>query len=574
MRGSMSENQYIETVGSAPVDAEATPSALPYLGVGALIMLIGFFATLYQDRGGSSKALGSARWGGKRERNNAKKEAIRQIKSNRKDEIALWINAPESIDGKKIKGDSKSVWLPYAANGTSVIGGSGTGKSYTVIIPTLRSALAQGIPIALLDTDYPGLTKAIAPLAESIGYKVDVFAPGFEESGICNVLDFIADARDSSGASQLSKTFIKNFQMGGKGSDPFWQMSGELVTEATLLLAKALPDKDLLTAFTILKDEDMIDRIRNVGKIDPWLDLSFGQLLSTAKSEKTVDSIRGTAALLFGALMRPDIMPSIIGESTIPTKLEGKRIVIFGVKQDIRMAVSPLIAAVIHALVTKNMIPGRKEPLFLSLDEMPSMYFPEISEWLSEKRKYGLCTQIGYQSLGQLIKTYGKDLATVIFTNTATKILFNPQHIDSAETFSRTLGDKEIRYTTKGSSKGQGYSRTRNEHRVKKRLWTPDEFLSMGKGSCVVLNPAYSSNRRFFVPMKFDPVEIVDKELRVQEASENAWEGLRMRLVSRGVGNLRIHPRAIDKRKVDFQEALPLEKKDDTSSPNYGDLLA
>ncbi|WP_198011497.1 type IV secretory system conjugative DNA transfer family protein [Synechococcus sp. PCC 7335] len=482
--------------------------------------------------------------------------------------MTLWINSPKISEESKITADKNTVWLPDAARGTSIIGGAGSGKSFTVTIPTLRSAIAQGLSTMLLDTDYPGLTKTIAPLAEDLGYEVSIFAPGYKESAVCNVVDLIYNCRDATGASQVAKTLVKNFQMAAtdaSSTDAFFGPAGELATEAALLLAKALKYPDILTAYTILKDEDMISRVRGVSKIDPWLDLAFGQLLSTAKSERTVDSIRGTAALLFGQLMRPDILPSLVGKTTIPLDITGRKLIIFGVKQNIRLVVSPLIASVINALVSRNVLHGRKEPLFLSLDEMPSMYFPEIAEWLSEKRKYGLCTQIGYQSLGQLRKTYGKDQADVIYTNTATKFFFNPQSLESAKTFSETLGEQDVVYKTKNRTYGR--PRTRTEHRTKKRLMTPDEFMNQAEGCCVLLSPGYGTKTERFIPVRFQPLKIADSELEIQKMVEESWETFLSEKERTGIGNKQVAPDEISKRIDDFQNRLPIIKSKTNASP-------
>jgi len=504
--------------------------------------------------------LSTGRWASNKDKKFAYNRARAQIRSDRHDEIALWINQP-TFESGKIKNDSKTIYLPDMARGTSVIGGSGSGKSFSVVKPTLRASIAQGLPTILLDTDYPGLTKTIAPLAEAAGYEVSIFAPGYPESGICNVLDFLKDHRDSTGASQVGKTLNKNFQGGdSKNKDLFFETAGELATEAALLLAKALKHPDILTAFTILKDEDMIASVRGVGKIDPWLTLAFGQLLSTAKSEKTIDSIRGTAAILFGQLMRPDILPALVGQTTIPLDITGKKLLIFGVKQDVRLAVSTLIASIIHALVSRNVLQGRKEPLFLSLDEMPSMYFPEIAEWLSEKRKYGLCTQIGYQSLGQLKKTYGPELADVIYTNTATKFFFNPQSIESARIFSETLGEVDVVYKTRNRTYGRNRSRTRNETRTKKRLMAPDEFLNQAEGCCVLVSPGYGNQTERFIPVKFSPLTISQDELDIQSAVENEWSEFLAEKIRVGVGDKRINPDEITKREEDFHAQLPIVK--------------
>ena len=532
-------------------------------------MIVGFFVLLViglaSEHFGSSsrkRVLGTARWATSADKQAARKKAHKQIQNPKHDENALWINSPKVINGIQVKGDRHTIWITDAARGTSVIGGSGSGKSFSVIKPTLRSAIAQGMPTILLDTDYPGLAKTIAPLARAAGYDVNIFAPGYPEPGIVNVLDFIKDSKDATGASQIAKTLHKNFSQGESGNeDKFFQVSGELATEASLLLAKRLKYQDILTAFAILKDEDMIERVRNVGAIDPWLEVAFGQLLSTAKSEKTVDSIRGTAAILFGQLMRSDILPSLIGNTTIPMNVSGKKLLIFGVKQDIRLVVSPLIAAVIHALVTRNVLPGRTEPLFLSLDELPSMFFPEIAEWLSEKRKYGLCAQIGYQSLEQLKKTYGPELADVIFTNTATKFLFNPQSINSAKVFSQTLGETDVVYKTSSRSYGKGRSRNRTEHRAKKPLFSPDQFMGLDAGSCVLISPGYGKGRSKFVPVLQDPIRIEESELDLQSQTEACWSEFVSDAIRRGVGFSQVNPAEITRRVQDFHRLLPNKKE-------------
>ena len=569
------------TVTDQPVSPTPTDNGLFFdygyagmLAVGGfiIILVIGIIGSLASSK---KRVLGTAKWASRADKQAARRRSHKQVKNPDHSVNTLWINSPKSIDGAKINSDSKTIWLPDASRGMSVIGGSGSGKSYSVIKPTLRSAIAQGMPTILLDTDYPGLAKTIAPLAESAGYDVRIFAPGYPESRVCNVLDFISAANDATGASQISKTLHKNFSEGGSGNeDRFFQVSGELATEASMLLAKRLKYPDILTAFAILKDQDMIARVKNVGRIDPWLELSFGQLLSTAKSEKTVDSIRGTAAILFGQLMRPDILPALIGESTIPTTVNGKTLLIFGVKQDIRLVVSPLIAAIIHAIVTQTVLPGRKEPLFLSLDELPSMFFPEIAEWLSEKRKYGLCAQIGYQSLEQLKKRYGAELADVIFTNTATKFLFNPQSINSAEIFSKTLGETDVVYKTTGRSYGKGRSRSRTEHRAKKPLFTPDEFMGLDEGSCVLISPGYGARRKKFVPVLYDPIKIEENELRIQEMTQDHWNEFITRATREGVGNRTISPNEITKRVEDFQSLCPVpDKRASTNSTSFEDLL-
>lgn len=537
--------------------------------LGASLVFFCIIIAIGRSESGSNKKniIGAARWAGAKDKQTARRTAHKQLKNRKHDEVSFWINCPEKIEGANISGDKDTIYLTDANRNISIVGGTGAGKTFSAIRPILRSAVSQGLPIVLLDTDYPGLTKTIAALAESVGYDVQIFAPGYPESRVCNVLDFIKSHMDSTGGSQIAKTLNKNFAIGNsKNEDVFFQVAGELATTASLLLTKALENKDILTAYVILKDEDMIDRVRGVGNIDPYLDLAFGQLMSTAKSEKTVDSIRGTAALLFGQLMRPDILPSIIGETTMSLDITGKKLLVFGVNQDIRLVVSPLIASIIHALITRNVKQGRQEPLFLSLDEMPSMYFPEIAEWLAEKRKYGLCTLLGYQSIAQLKKTYGPDLADVIFTNTSTKFFFNPQSIESARIFSETLGDQDVVYKTKSRTIGRSSSSSFSEQRTKHRLLAPEEFMNFDAGSCVLISPGYGHGKKRFVPIKLEPIEITSKEIDIENASKAAWDGFLDRAIKKGVGDRFIQKEEITKREKDFRSRLPAIKAESANS--------
>ena len=178
-------------------------------GVGILFMVA---LAVFQSKTQSStkNVLGAAEFAKTHEKHAAKRLAYKQIEQGKHNEVALWINSPKKIKGRRVYQDKGTIYLPSQTRSTSVIGGSGSGKSYSVIKPTLRSAIAQGMPVILYDADYPGLAKTVAPLAASSGYDVQIFAPGYPESRVCNVLDFLESPEDASNASQLGKTLLKS----------------------------------------------------------------------------------------------------------------------------------------------------------------------------------------------------------------------------------------------------------------------------------------------------------------------------------------------------------------------------
>ena len=99
--------------------------------------------------------------------------------------------------------------LPYANEGGSVAGAPGSGKTFSVIDPAIRSALRNGYPIIVYDSKGTQ-TETHAAYAASLGYHVSVFAPGKPYTGTCNLLDFVKSETDSLMAYQLSYILEKN----------------------------------------------------------------------------------------------------------------------------------------------------------------------------------------------------------------------------------------------------------------------------------------------------------------------------------------------------------------------------
>jgi type IV secretory pathway TraG/TraD family ATPase VirD4 len=169
--------------------------------------------------------------------------------------------------------------------------------------------------------------------------------------------------------------------------------------------------------------------------------VSFGQLVSVEDSEKTAASIVATAASNFTRFIKKDILASFCGETTIPLDLEGKQLLIMGLDRERRDVVAPLLATVLHMIVSRNVTKKREDPLILALDELPTLYLPALVQWLNENREDGLVTLLGFQNMAQLEQKYGEELARSILGGCASKAIFNPQEQKSAQMFSDFLGD-------------------------------------------------------------------------------------------------------------------------------------
>jgi type IV secretory pathway TraG/TraD family ATPase VirD4 len=440
---------------------------------------------------------------------------------------------------------SPTLYVPDAQRGIAAIGAAGSGKTFSVIDPLIRSAFDQGFPVCLYDFKYPAQTKRAVAYAMKRGYTVRVFAPGFAESETCNPLDLLKDEEDAIAAGQMTSVISRNFDRGGNNSgDKFFEEAGESLVEGILLVTKAIATLtgdekycDLMTAQAILSLPELAARLEaaSKSKLKIWTTRPLSQLISVKHSEKTAASIIGTAQRMFQRFLKKDFVGAFCGKTTLPLDLDGKQLIIFGLDRNNRDIVGPLLAAILHMIVSRNVsrtVP-RKDPLVVALDELPTLYLPSLVNWLNENREDGFVGILGYQNISQLEKAYGKELARAILGGTATKFIFNPQDPESAKLFSDYLGEMEIQFNSKSRSTGKGgASHSTNEQRQKRHLWEPAQFAKMGTGKAVIINPAYTRGSEAYVPL-LQTLKVPQADIEEMNWSESKWDFIQQRLKAR-----------------------------------------
>ena len=573
-------------------DFDVPPAAEPYKEAlwnyqGLLMLGLGIPGLwwFFKDDDGKKGQLASAAWGGKKEKAAARKVALQQINERKRNGLTTWINAPQikplktpkttkkTVKRFAIKPKPSTLFIPDGQRGTAVAGAPGSGKTFSVIDPMIRSVVEQGFPICLYDFKFPGgQAEAHVEYARQHGYQIHVFAPGFAGSEVVNLLDFLNNADDSETAGQIAKVLNKNFSLNGGrgGDDPFFQMSGDQLIKAVLQLAKATDHPDFLTCQKILALDasELIDRV-SAADISPWIRTSWDQFTSMRQSEKTSSSVAATASLMFTNFVSPDILPSLIGKSTLPLDLSGKQMVVFGMDQNRRDIIGPILATVMHMLITRNVATPRTDPLAVFLDELPTLSLPSLVNWLNESRSAGFCGVLGYQNMTQLEKAYGKELSRAILSGCNTKFIFNPGEYESAQYFSQYLGETEIHIKQKSKSTGKsGASRSISEQDRTRKLMTPDEILRLPVGHCIFLNPAYRNKTEANIPLKL-PVKILPGELKKEAESRAGFERLHQALIKRAEarGVVTITSQDIHIREASVDRLLPLLDDDGQAIP-------
>lgn len=504
-------------------DKLTSPQGLSILGGIGIIFLLKIFS------GDKKGKLATSYWGGGTETARAKKKALKQIESPKCDSATLYIGTHQYKGQKKPKASGGTpFYVPDVQRGTAVIGAPGSGKSFSAINPMLYSAIDQGFGLVLYDFKYPSQAR-IAGYARAKGYDVHIFAPGFPESEVCNPIDFLRDSSDAETARQLATVINKNFRvLGGGNEDAFFGPAGDQLTQAVLMLTKEFEEHaDIMTAAAILSSEKMVERLM-AASLNPWVRIAFGQLFSSAGSEKTVSGIAGTASLMFTRFMARGTLGCFVGKTTLPLEVGKKQMIIFGLDRERRDAVGPLMTSIMHMTVARSIAKKRKEtgPLIVSIDELPSIFLPDLFKWLNESRSEGFCGLLGWQNMGQLEKIYGKEISKAILGACGTKFVFNPGEEESARLFSAYLGEEEIKYKQKSRSTGGGKASTSVSDQEKTRkLFEPAQFLKLKPGKCVFINPAYENKKEGSVPILKD-IKISKYFIQLEDENGNNWDKL------------------------------------------------
>lgn len=491
--------------------------------------------------GGRKKHLVFGRKAGVWEKLSATRRAEQQMWKRQHNRVTLYVGTPRNrglaAQLTTLMGQLPTLYVPNANEGITVCGGPGKGKSYASIDPLIRSSLDQGFPTMIYDYKGEQLRRHVA-YAVTKGYEVAVFAPGFDYSSVCNPLDFLEDEVDSTMAKQFAITMNRNSKAGeasGK-QDEYFKQAGDLLVQAVLMLAKGTPYQDLTMVWAILSCPDLARRMLDAqthGELDVWASISATALTSVAHAEQTGGGIISTAVATFAPLIDKKFLTCLCGKTTLPLDLVGKRLIVFQLDQRTRDVVAPIVATILNLLVVRNLSERRKEPLILAMDEFPTLYLQAIVQWANEYRENGLALILGYQNYAQLENKYGKEMTQSILAACATQFIFNPQHEESAQRYSKYFGEEEVIIRARSRNQGKSSGTSQSEQYHKRPLFEARFLLTLPRGKCVFVNPAYQGSGEAAIPFCLD-VKIPKCDDAAQQWSEEKWDTkVRQRLVDR-----------------------------------------
>ncbi len=369
-----------------------------------------------------------------------------------------------------------------------VFGGSGTGKSACYIKPNILQCLGSYVI-----TDPKGeLYRETANFLKAQGYKVRAF--NLVDAEFSDKYNPLAHIKDHSDIDTIAHSIIEGGGE-GKSSDPFWDNTAKMLLKACIYyVISVLPEEEqnLSSCLNIVRaggsDDSVLDRLF-IDELTPehpgrkeYEGIRFG-------ADKTKQSIAISLVSKLSHFDTPNIKKITTTNDIDFQELGNEKTAIFVITPAdhstydyiLTIFFSQLLQT-LYAQANKNGGTLRNQ-VYLLLDEFANIgQIPDFNRKLSTTRSLGISVSIIVQSLDQLEGLY-KDTYENILGNCDTQIFLGSQSLKTCEYFSKSLGQKTIKFhsvsVTEAKGDGDKPSKSKSEQRQGRDLMTVDELKRM-----------------------------------------------------------------------------------------------
>lgn len=388
-----------------------------------------------------------------------------------------------------IKDFKRNLVIPNANFGIICEGGTGCGKSASIIKPIIASAAEQGYAGIVYDYNgnprlesNPILTRcALWGVKKRLNEKIKTEAD--TRLAFLNFVDLTKTVRVNPlpkyittklDMINISNSILKNLEKIWKEKMDFWGQNAIQIFTATLhtlqknhkemydiphAVAIVLSRHDRFLKF-IARDEEICRDFMPV--YTAFLTRAEGQLAGAVSSTQSPLSKLDTPEIFW--VLSKDELDLDITNKAHPTLL------CIGNDPMLSEALSAVISALTYICMINMNQPDRVKSIFC-FDEIPSVVIYKLDDFISTCRKYEVCSIFGLQTHEQFKRDYGDKSADVIRNTLGNFFFGSTGDIKTAEYFSNLIGTikkRDISYT-EGDNSSSSSERMQNEKEVQPR---------------------------------------------------------------------------------------------------------
>lgn len=361
-------------------------------------------------------------------------------------------------------------------------GPTGSGKTTAVFIPNLSQRLTSSAIVteATAGNEAPDLYSKTAGYRQIAGrQEIYYFNPDDLCSDRINPIDAV---HSYAGAQQLAQLVIENTTSKNNYGDDVWPKS-EANLLAILIAHAAAEKQHLGYVRSLLRDgPDGLLPILSQSRVDQVRE-EYRGFHNNSREGFKYGVFAGLMQRL-GLWVNPRIVALTETTDIDLENLRHKLFTFYLATPAQKTHLKPVAALIFNFVLEQALEKQFDYPLFLSLDEFTNFgMIPGIAEKMGIIRHKKIGVILGFQDYSQLLKVYGKEDATQLFSQPGTKFFFRPRTLEVAEKISKMAGMTTV-YERKMTSSGQVQERESG-----RPLIDPGEVLAMDDADMLVFTP-------------------------------------------------------------------------------------
>ena len=376
-----------------------------------------------------------------------------------------------------------------------VVGGSGSGKSASYVIPNAYQLLGSYI-----FTDPKGeLYDKTAGYMKANGYEIKVLnlvSP--KNSDGYNPLMHISNEID---VDVIANTIVKG-QKSDSGSDPYWDDMAEMLLKALiyyLMATRPMEEQNLSSCAELVRaansgsGDNLLTNLISVLPYDHPARMNYKSI--EIAPEKTYSSILSSLQSKLGKFDSREIAELTSTDTINFEEIGSKKTAVYVISSDTHAAYDFLLTIFFSQMIQqlydfadKNG-GALKVPTYFILDEFANIgRIPDFDKKISTSRSRKISFSVILQNLDQLEAVYKESHETII-GNCDTHLFLGSNSQKTVEYFSKALGEKTISRESISINRDKNKARqgfSESDQIMARALLTPDELRRFDNDYCII----------------------------------------------------------------------------------------
>jgi type IV secretion system protein VirD4 len=357
------------------------------------------------------------------------------------------------------------------------------------------------------------------------------------DTDFSNQYNPLAHIKDHADVDVIAHTIVVGDQKGGAPSDPFWDNTAKMLLKACIYyVISVLPQEqqNLSSCLNIVRaggaDETVFDKLF-VDELKPEHPGRKEYESIRLGADKTKQSIAISLVSKLGHFDTPNIQKITTSNEFDFEALGKEKTAIYVITPPDTDTYDYILTVFFSQLLQRLFSEASKrggtllQPVYLLLDEFANIgQIPSFEKKLSVTRSYGISVSIVVQSLDQLEALY-KDNYENIIGNCDTQLFLGSQSIKTCEYFSKSLGQKTIKFSSRSVSKDKSeWSKQGvniSDQRQGRELMTVDELKRLPMDEEIILvrglKPIKTTKYWYY---KFHPMKDIAKQTEIRDVND------------------------------------------------------